>query len=179
MKNIPRIRNAALVAALAAVAATAWATNESLSHAQYVPANTTEVGPRQVWTPDAQVATSESLEANEAVVSHSETTTDATPAIAPAAPAPTVERSVARDPITIEERRLTLDERIQADVMDRLARNGNLSGKIGVETRDAVVVLTGYTTTAGQAYRAGRDARSVDGVRSVDNQIRPRIGGSV
>jgi hypothetical protein len=179
MKNTPKIRTLTLVAALAAVTATAWATNESLSNAQYVPANTSEAGPRQVWTPDAQVTASESLEANEAVVSHSETTTATTPAAAPAAPAPVVERSVARDPITIEERRLTLDERIQADVMDKLARNDNLSGKIGVETRDAVVTLTGYTSTSGQAYRAGREARSVIGVRYVENHIRPRVGGSI
>ena len=38
---------------------------------------------------------------------------------------------------------------------------------------------SGWTRTAGQAYRAEREARSVQGVRYVQNEIRPRIGGSV
>jgi osmotically-inducible protein OsmY len=92
---------------------------------------------------------------------------------------PVEERSVIRAPITVEERRLTEDERIQSAVMDRLASNSRLSGKIGVESRDAVVTLTGYTSTAGQAYRAGREAHGVMGVKYVQNEIRPRIGGSV
>jgi hypothetical protein len=78
--------------------------------------------------------------------------------------------------ITITEPRLTTDQRIQADVMDLLARNPNLSGKIGVVSEDSVVTLTGWTVTSGQAYRAGRDARGVPGVRHVVNEIRPRIG---
>jgi osmotically-inducible protein OsmY len=53
-----------------------------------------------------------------------------------------------------EKRRPSNDERIQAD-------------------------LTGYTSTVGQATRAGWDARSVMGVKYVQNHIRPRVGGSV
>ena len=48
-----------------------------------------------------------------------------------------------------------------------------------MESRDAVVTLTGYTVTAGQAHRAGRYAGSVEGVKYVQNEIRARIGGSV
>jgi len=62
--------------------------------------------------------------------------------------------------------------------MDKLATAPNISGKIGVESQDAVVTLTGYTATAAQAQRAGRYAGSVEGVRSVQNEIRGRVGGS-
>ena len=63
--------------------------------------------------------------------------------------------------------------------MDRIAGSQRISGKIGVESQGARVTLTGYTSTAAQADRAGRIARGVSGVSAVDNQIRPRIGGSV
>ena len=72
---------------------------------------------------------------------------------------------------------MTLDERIQSNVMDKLASSPNLSGKIGVESKDAVVTLTGYTATTAQAARAGRYAGSVEGVKYVQNEIRGRIGG--
>lgn len=158
MNSQAKVRNAVLVAALAAVTATAWATSEP-------------------------VTVSETLAPNETVVmpDESEVTPGSEAGIAPRIerPAPVAERRAAQPPITIEERRLTLDERIQADVMDRIASMPNISGKIGVESREAVVTLTGYTSTAGQAYRAGREARSIHGVKSVQNEIRPRIGGSV
>jgi hypothetical protein len=129
--------DAALVGALAALTASAWATNEAMSDSTYAPAN----------DPDAIVL---------------------------------AERTrVAQTGITIEERRLSEDERIQVAVIDKLAANPRLSGKIGVESNEAVVTLTGYTATVGQATRAGWDARSVMGVKYVQNQIRPRVGGSV
>jgi len=180
MKIRPKIRNAALLGALAAVAATAWATNESLSYTTpYEPASQAAVASPAMTRSDA-VAPIESLSPSESVVSPSE---------APAPAAPVADRSMPQTPvaaadisqpgITIEERRLTVDQRIQADVMERIAGMQNVSGKIGVESNEAVVTLTGYTSTAGQAYRVGREARAVIGVRYVDNQIRPRIGGSV
>ena len=52
-----------------------------------------------------------------------------------------------------------------------------ISGRIGVETRDNEVTLSGSTTTPGQARRAARDAYSVPGVRNVSNEIRPKVGG--
>jgi len=109
----------------------------------------------------------ESLTTNETVV----TTTTAAPETSPQLNVPSV-------PITIEDRRMSMDERIQSEVMDKLAASPNISGKIGVESKDAVVTLTGYTTTSGQAYRAGRYAGSVEGVKYVQNDIRARIGGS-
>lgn len=151
----PKFRSAALVGALAAVTATAWATGEAVSNSTYVPA--------------PAVAVTESLAPNEAVVTVDESTS-----------APVVERgTIAQPAITVEQRRLSEDERIQAVVMDKLANNPRLSGKIGVESRDSVVRLTGYTRTVGQAWHAEREARGVVGVKYVQNEIRPRVGGSI
>ena len=93
------------------------------------------------------------------------------PVVAPASPIAASEPA-----ITVTEQRLTEDERIQVQVMDRLAANPTLSGKVGVETRDQVVNLSGYLMTNGQVMRAGREAGSVVGVRYVVNEIRPRVG---
>ena len=171
MDTRPKIRNAVLVGALAAVTATAWATNDELSDYGYAQpeqaAVTATYEPVVVTEPvvTEPVVASESLSPTETVV----TTT---------APAPVVERTtVASAPITIEERRLSEDERIQAVVMDRLAQT-NISGKIGVESLDSRVTLSGWTSTAMQADRAARTARGVIGVKYVENLIRPRIGGS-
>jgi len=38
--------------------------------------------------------------------------------------------------------------------------------------------MTGNTATTAQAYRAGRYAGSVEGVKYVQNDVRGRIGGS-
>jgi len=81
--------------------------------------------------------------------------------------------------ITITRPRITVDERIQADVIELLAHSPNLGGKIGVVSADSVVTLTGYTSTSGQAWRAGNYARGVEGVKYVVNEIRPRVGGSI
>ncbi len=174
MKKYVKVRNVAPMAALVAVTATAWATNESLSTPAADPellntyATEQRVAmPEPVATPEAFAPSEEKIPSNAA--------NDA------ARPAPVqaqADRAVAEPPITVEQKRLTVDERIQADVMDRIAQTQNLSGKIGVETRDAVVTLTGFTSTAFQAERAGRAARSVDGVRDVQNLIRARVGGS-
>ncbi len=186
MKNQPRIRNALLVAALAAVTATAWATSETLTPSNWMPARATEA--TSAATPAEPVATKETLAPGETVVTPSES---AAAPIPPAAPYPmatlpeakretvAAPAGVPQPPITIEERALSLDERIQAAVMDTLATTPDLDGKIGVESEDAVVTLTGFTYTRGQAWRAERAAASVKGVRYVQNQIRPRIGGSV
>jgi hypothetical protein len=159
MKDHLNLRSAALVAALAAIGATAWAANE------YVEQKDAALAQAEPQVPAEPIVPSESLAPNESVV-------------APSVPAPVVEQSVSQPPITVEAPRLTLDQRIQADVMDRLANAPNISGKIGVESLDANVTLTGYTATAGQAYRAGRIAGSVDGVKYVQNEVRGRVGGS-
>ena len=65
---------------------------------------------------------------------------------------------------------------LEPKVMEVLANNPELSGKVGVESRDQVVNLSGYLLTSGQVMRAGRDASKVQGVRYVVNEIRPRLG---
>jgi len=77
--------------------------------------------------------------------------------------------------ITVTEQRL-VDQRIQADVMNVLSRNTELSGRVVVETRDQVVNLSGYLATHGQVRRAGREASHVQGVRFVVNEIRQQLG---
>ena len=77
--------------------------------------------------------------------------------------------------ITVTEQRL-VDQRIQAEVMSVLSSNTELSGRIVVESRDAVVNLSGYLRTDGQVRRAGRAASQVAGVRFVVNEIRPQLG---
>src|SRR5262249_19740184 len=67
-------------------------------------------------------------------------------------------------PIIVEAPAMTEDQAITSDVMDRLESNPRLTGKIGVETLNRDVKLTGIVTTRGQADLAARDARSVDGV---------------
>ena len=80
--------------------------------------------------------------------------------------------------ITVEGRRDPLDARIQADVMTRLRAMEHIEGLIGVETHNSVVTLTGKVTTSGQAYRAGREARIVAGVRGIDNELRSKVGAT-
>lgn len=80
-------------------------------------------------------------------------------------------------PIVVTEPRATEDELITQDVVDTLAADPRLSGRIGVETTDREVELSGIVTSWGQALRAERDARSVPGVNNVHNTLATRIGG--
>ena len=181
MKMNPKIRSAGLAGALAAVAVTAWAASDY--RPTLVPAydlRTTE----EAAPPATQPLVTETLVPGEAVVSAEEASPAPTPVTTPVrARAETrtyVERdSVAQPPISVETRRLSDDERIQLAVMDRLAANPHLSGKISVQSNDRIVKLSGWTRTSGQAWQAERDARHVEGVRYIQNEIRPRIGGSV
>ena len=77
--------------------------------------------------------------------------------------------------ITITEQRL-IDQRIQADVSNVLSRSSEFSGRVAVESKDAVVTLSGVLATEGQARRAAREARQVQGVKFVVNEIRPQLG---
>ena len=79
--------------------------------------------------------------------------------------------------IIVTAPRLNEDQLITRDVIDRIATNPNISGNIGVETYRRDVTLTGRTVTQGQSDRAESEAKSVDGVRDVNNLIRPRVGG--
>jgi hypothetical protein len=171
MTTRPKIRNAALGAALAAVAASAWAAGSSWSPAESFYPGARPVAmtpaPAPAATPPQPIAVEDSLSPNETIVTDEEVR------------ATRIEHAKARAPLIVEERRLSEDERIQSVVMDALARDARLTGKIGVESHASVVRLTGWTTTVGQAERAGRMARGVTGVRYVENLIRPRVGGMV
>lgn len=171
----PTARLTLLAAALAASAAS-WASYQStLIPAPAAPAEALATPLTTTRVPPADVEAT--LDANETVV-----TVEAPPA-GPSIAAPPqsaiVPAAQPREPaIEVTRPRLTPDQRIQADVIDLLARNPDISGKIGVVAENAVVTLTGYTATSGQAHRAARAARGVDGVREVSNHIRPRVGGS-
>jgi osmotically-inducible protein OsmY len=78
-------------------------------------------------------------------------------------------------PIVVTESRVTEDE-ITSQVVDVLAGDPRLAGRIGVLTLDREVELTGIVTTAGQSRQAERDAMSVRGVRNVSNKLATRIG---
>ena len=80
-------------------------------------------------------------------------------------------------PITVTITPEDRDTLIKKDVMDALANEPNLSGKIGVETDNQVVTLTGRVSTTGQVDRAGRIARGVVDVNDVQNLLRARVGG--
>ena len=153
------MKKIALVAALGAIAATAWAMNDSYYPVTTTTTTTTTLAPAQPVVVHETLVTDEPAPATRGVV--------------------IAEDRVTQPPITIEQRRLSLDERIQSDVMDAVLHTPNITGKIGVESSDAVVTLTGWTNTSGQAFRAGRSAQGVQGVKYVDNQIRPRVGGSI
>ncbi|HEX5128674.1 MAG TPA: BON domain-containing protein [Usitatibacter sp.] len=80
--------------------------------------------------------------------------------------------------ITVEAPRLTEDQRITNDVVDVLAHDRYLSGRIGVETYDRDVTLSGSVTTPGQVRRAVRNAQGVPGVDHVTSELRPKVGAN-
>ncbi|HET9651525.1 MAG TPA: BON domain-containing protein [Usitatibacter sp.] len=90
---------------------------------------------------------------------------------------PAATQTYSEPPIVVTEPRATEDELITQDVVDTLASDPRLSGRIGVETTDREVELSGIVTSWGQALRAERDARSVPGVSNVHNTLATRIGG--
>ncbi len=95
------------------------------------------------------------------------------------APPQTVTEVIYEAPaITVEAPRMTQDQRITTDVVSVLASDPYLSGRIGVETRDQDVNLSGTVTTPGQVRRAVRGAQSVWGVRNVTSELRPRVGAN-
>ena len=174
----PNLRMPLLAAALAATVASSWATYNST----LIPAPSEERALNEsVATPLAAqpaVADEKGLAPNEQIVTPTTPTTTEAPVAARQPEAvPVVESARPAPAITVEQQRLSVDQRIQADVMDLLARSPNMTGKIGVVSEDSVVTLTGWTTTTGMAWRAGRDARGVHGVRHVVNEIRPKVGG--
>jgi osmotically-inducible protein OsmY len=70
------------------------------------------------------------------------------------------------------------DLRIQHDVQAGITRGNNISGEIGVQSRDGIVTLSGYTTTVAEEQRAVRAAERVDGVKEVRNDMRAQLDES-
>jgi hypothetical protein len=79
-------------------------------------------------------------------------------------------------PIVVEAAPATPDQLINDDVIDAIATDGRISGRIGSDTFNGNVTLDGRVGTPFQAQLAEQDARSVDGVNDVDNRIRPAVG---
>ena len=86
------------------------------------------------------------------------------------APAP-----YASEEIIVTAPRITEDQRITEDVVDRIASDPKITGQVGVETYRNTVTLTGKVRSPQQVDQAATDARSVPGVREVNNEIRSRM----
>jgi hypothetical protein len=169
-------------AVLATLAAAGWMLNESTRTVAIVPdASYYAAETSAQWVaPSDPVPVEASLAANETVM----------PQAPPAAPAPhaapakrakgTKPHLAAKTPPRnrVEIRRVPLDRRIQSEVIGALTRAPSIHGRIGVESKDAVVTLRGWTATPGEARRAGLIALQVKDVKVVENYLRPRIGGS-
>ena len=82
------------------------------------------------------------------------------------------------EPAIIVDAPRSVDQAITNDVVDKIASDPRISGNISVSTYNSKVELTGRVTNAGQAEIAGRDARSVDGVTDVQNNLQARVGGN-
>jgi osmotically-inducible protein OsmY len=60
--------------------------------------------------------------------------------------------------------------------MTAIAGDPRIYGRIGVDTLNANVTLTGRVMNPAMAERAASDARGIDGVADVTNYIRARVG---
>ena len=68
------------------------------------------------------------------------------------------------------------DKAITAAVINRIAADPLISGRVGVDTQRNIVTLTGRVATPVQADRAKWHAMRTAGVREVDNQLRSHAG---
>jgi osmotically-inducible protein OsmY len=77
--------------------------------------------------------------------------------------------------ITVTARRGE-DQSINDGVMAAIAGDARITGRIGVDTFNAGVTLTGRVMTPAMAERAVSDARGVPGVQDVTSYVRSRVG---
>ena len=84
----------------------------------------------------------------------------------------------AEESVTVTAPRPGNDELLRNAVMDRLAGDARLSGRIGVEAYRHTVSLTGRVMSTSQVERAESLARGVDGVWDVNNYLSARVGRS-
>lgn len=83
----------------------------------------------------------------------------------------------AADPIIVTAPYMTEDQAITSEVMDRIYEDPGISGRVGVDTFNNVVTLSGRVATPWQSDKAQRHAQNTPGVREVNNELRSRIGG--
>lgn len=81
-------------------------------------------------------------------------------------------------PIIVTGPHAAQDELINEHVVQALSTDSRLAGRIGVQTMDREVELSGIVTNASQSRQAERDAKGVYGVRHVRNTLATRIGTS-
>ena len=70
------------------------------------------------------------------------------------------------------------DYLINSGVADTIASDPSIHGHVETQAYRNTVTLGGRVTTPGMVDRVERDAKSVDGVRDVENFVRPVVGGS-
>jgi hypothetical protein len=166
MKARLKIAIPLMLATTAALAATGYSMQTSETHPYVAPgASDNWVAPAPNEQPAAAANATESV---------------AAPAAAPApiaAPAPAA-APYEQPRVEITAPRLSEDELLRNAVMDRLANDRVLAGKVGVEAYRHTVSLTGRVTTTGQIERASMLAHSVPGVWRVDNYLLARVGMS-
>ena len=68
------------------------------------------------------------------------------------------------------------DQAITVAVIERIAADPLISGRVGVDTQRNVVTLSGRVATPVQSDRAKWHAMRTMGVREVDNQLRSHPG---
>jgi osmotically-inducible protein OsmY len=81
------------------------------------------------------------------------------------------------DPIIVTAPYMTEDQAITSEVMDRIYNDPGITGRVGVDTFNNVVTLSGRVGTPWQADKAVRHAQNTPGVREVNTQLMSRIGG--
>jgi hypothetical protein len=165
--------NAALLAALAAAAAPAFAATEEVTSAYVSPA------PDEYYVPQATTY-------YDATTGTYYTAPPAGYYVAPSSDyyaAPSTEYYVAPSTVYYEEPPIVVtapgansDVLINDDVVTSIASDPRIEGRIGSDTFNGNVTLNGRVGTPIQAELAARDARSVDGVNDVENRIRPVVG---
>jgi hypothetical protein len=167
-----------LVLALSAIAATSFAyvTNNDPHTASAAPNEATAEDVTDV-DEHAAMPGAEEVPIAPAPIAPAPTATPAPQATGNPAPVPHMEH-YSMPSTVVTAPRPSDDELLRTAVVDRLAADSRLSGRIGVETDRHVVSLTGRVTTTGQKDRAEQIARSVDGVWDVQNFIRTRVGES-
>ena len=82
----------------------------------------------------------------------------------------------ASDTIEVYAQRASEDDLIANDVAENIAADPYIRGRIGVESRNRAVTLTGRVGTPGQKLRAENDAHAVDDVAEVRNHLRSAVG---